>query len=342
MSSPTAAAGGFAADDPDNHISWTSAPASDADSGVDGPNRHSQPKRRSTTALLGLIVLMLIAGAALTGMAAKNMHDKKEAERNYQAPVAADIGLTQAQLDRLAGIIPGSDETTGNGNKTTAGTADGSSDDPNVRDSDKDGVPDAQDPAPHDPKIWLPAGWIPPINDPTSDWTAPASGSQPSSVVHPYTNTTASAIAKYGPNQLVVPALGRHGRVVYVSISRGFMQVPGAQEAGLWHEGAKPGKPGASMFVGHVDNYVRQGGLMGMVYALQPGMTVWWNDAKGTPHRFVVVARTSYNKHGLPSSLFSQSGPARTYLVTCSGKIETRPDGSRHYVNNMVATVIPA
>ena len=55
--------------------------------------------------------------------------------------------------------------------------------------------------------------------------------------------------------------------------------------------------------------------------------------------RYRVTSVRRVRKQGLPSSIYSRSGPARLVLVTCGGPFDTK---TGHYRDNVVVTAVPA
>lgn len=112
------------------------------------------------------------------------------------------------------------------------------------------------------------------------------------------------------------------------------LQVPGqASEAGWWSGGARPGRPGASVVVGHVDS--RSGpGVFYRLDALSTGDEIEVVYPNGSRARFAVTHRRQTRKNNFPTKVVygDTEGPTLR-LVTCAGSF----DHSRgHYRSNLI------
>jgi hypothetical protein len=111
---------------------------------------------------------------------------------------------------------------------------------------------------------------------------------------------------------------------------------------GFWSGGARPGDAlGTAVLVGHVSDDRDRPGVLGRVRGVRRGALVVVQDASGRRHRYRVTAVRSYAKAALPRSVFSQHGPHRLVLLTCSHRV-TYPGGAFHYARNLVVTARPA
>jgi hypothetical protein len=72
---------------------------------------------------------------------------------------------------------------------------------------------------------------------------------------------------------------------------------------------------------------------------LRPGARVRVRTGART-YLFRAVRVRSYPKARLPRGVFSQSGPHRLVLITCSHKV-TYPNGAFHYAQNLVVIARP-
>ena len=118
------------------------------------------------------------------------------------------------------------------------------------------------------------------------------------------------------------------------------MQIPlDPRRVGWWTGGAAPGdSSGTTVIVGHV-NYSGVIGTLATLVTLRPGDHVTIAE----PHRmlrYAIAAVHTYPKTtGLPSEVFTRTGPARLVLITCGGPFD-RATGN--YEDNIVAYARPA
>jgi hypothetical protein len=137
------------------------------------------------------------------------------------------------------------------------------------------------------------------------------------------------------PVRLSLPTLGVDAPVVPVGLeSDGTMQIPGAQEAGWYSPGRRPGAAtGSAVIAAHID----YGGRVGVFFRLpelQVGAEISVQDDEGTVHRFVVTERFQVGKADLPvEELFRTGGGPTLTLITCGGAFD--PD-ERRYRDNIV------
>lgn len=141
--------------------------------------------------------------------------------------------------------------------------------------------------------------------------------------------------------RLVIGSVGIVARVVPVWFVGRRLQIPAAVSAvGFWTDGARLGDAvGRTVLVGHVSDNSDRPGVMGRIRRLEHGAEVRVR-AGGRAHRFRVVRIRSYAKAGLPRSVFSQTGPHRLVLITCSQRVATA-GGGFHYVRNLVVEAVP-
>lgn len=133
--------------------------------------------------------------------------------------------------------------------------------------------------------------------------------------------------------------------------SNGALAIPSDVHAvGMWDGGAQlsdaDGKPvdqGTTLLAGHVD-YVGQGaGALYNLYLVKPGAIVYAADAAGRITRWRVASLTVVEKSKLPSWVFAGAiGPRKLVIVTCGGPVEYSAEYGNTYLDNVIATAIPA
>ena len=164
-----------------------------------------------------------------------------------------------------------------------------------------------------------------------------------SSQVSPEVGTTARPkLARPEPGapaRITIPALHVDARVLPVHAPDNTLIPPSdPMELGWWADGAKPGsRHGAVLVAGHT---VHNGdGALDPLGTLPRGSTVEVRTATGERLRYRAQTVRTYSKGSIAQQaqrLFSQRGPARLVLVTC-----TDWDGTR-YLSNTVVVAVPA
>ncbi len=127
----------------------------------------------------------------------------------------------------------------------------------------------------------------------------------------------------------------------------GRMEVPKAPnfDKAAWYKySPSPGQYGASIIVGHVDSYAKNGASVFFNLArLKLGETVVVKRSDQTNATFSVWAVRDYGKTGLPADVIYKpvTNSAELRLITCSGAFDA---ASQSYENVTVifATLVPA
>lgn len=143
--------------------------------------------------------------------------------------------------------------------------------------------------------------------------------------------------------RLTVPGVGIRAGVVPVGFVSGQLQIPPSLgRVGDWRGGARPGDAiGNLVVVGHVSDNSDRPGVMSKLRHVRPGQVVRLIARDGEVHRFVVTATRNYSKGRLPRAIFTQSGPMRLRLITCTHRV-SYSGGHFHYTDNLVVTARPA
>ncbi len=149
-----------------------------------------------------------------------------------------------------------------------------------------------------------------------------------------------TVVTPTSPQRLVIPALGVDAAIVAVGLEPdGSMEIPGADEAGWYHYGPRPGDPtGSAVLAGHVDHN-RTAGVFIELRRLGIGDEIEVTDRDGVMRRFRVVERFQVDKGELPGpELFRTTGDPVLTLITCGGRFNRK---SHHYADNIVIRATP-
>ncbi|MGX1951845.1 class F sortase [Streptomyces anulatus] len=94
---------------------------------------------------------------------------------------------------------------------------------------------------------------------------------------------------------------------------------------GWWSDGPRPGGPGATVVVGHVDSATGPGAFHGPS-TLDPGDEVTMVQDDRSAITFTVRALRQYGKDAFPDSqVYATSGPPALHLITCWGTYDRGP-----------------
>lgn len=153
-------------------------------------------------------------------------------------------------------------------------------------------------------------------------------------------------------SHLVIPSLCADGPIVPTFQQRdGALTIPhDVHEVGIWNGGAQLSGPdgtqlsqGTTLLAGHVD-YVGQGaGTLYNLHRVEPGAIIYAADPSGYVTRWQVTSLDVVLKSELPSWVFAgTTGPRRLVIVTCGGPIQYVPGYGNTYLDNVIATAVPA
>ncbi|MFJ4963778.1 Sortase family protein [Streptomyces sp. ADI96-02] len=142
------------------------------------------------------------------------------------------------------------------------------------------------------------------------------------------------------PVRIRIPALGLDQPLISLRVQQdGRLGVPDEPERiGWWSDGPRPGGPGATIVVGHVDSATGPGAFHGLS-TLDPGDKVTLVRDDGSTIAFTIRALRQYEKDAFPDSqVYATGGPSALHLITCSGAY----DRSRgEYRDNLVVYATP-
>lgn len=141
------------------------------------------------------------------------------------------------------------------------------------------------------------------------------------------------------PVRVVIPAIGVDASLIGVGLADdGSMQVPGFGMAAWYTEGPRPGHPGPSVVVAHVDS--RAGpDVFHRLHELTLGDKVHVVYDGGDRVTFLVASSTQAPKDALPiDDIWPLTDQRMLTLVTCGGTFDR---SSGHYRDNIIVYTTP-
>jgi sortase (surface protein transpeptidase) len=165
----------------------------------------------------------------------------------------------------------------------------------------------------------------------------PTSSLTPHSELSSY-RSTRTHTATAPPVRLRIPAIDVDAAVQRLGLEKnGSIQVPkGADGAGWWEGGPRPGQVGPAVILGHVK--FDGPAVFQQLERLQPGNEVFVEREDGTTARFVVTHEGTYRKAAFPSDLvYYPTLQPELRLVTCEGPID---GGTGRYRDNLVVFAV--
>jgi hypothetical protein len=132
------------------------------------------------------------------------------------------------------------------------------------------------------------------------------------------------------PVRVTVRSVGLAAPVVPVQRAGDGIGVPPAGEAGWYDGGPRPGEPGRSVLIGHVDDIAGHLAAFGRIAAVRDGAEIKIADAHGRVRAFQVVGRAEVRKTGFPAAdVYGPSAHPVLVLITCGGPWLGRARGYR-------------
>src|SRR3954469_6538476 len=121
------------------------------------------------------------------------------------------------------------------------------------------------------------------------------------------------------PTHLSIPSLDVEADVQRVGATQTGLEVPQVGRAGWFEDGPRPGEPGRSVVIGHLDSQ-NGPGLFALLPGVKTGSDVSVKDAAGNVHRFQVVGKAQVPKATFPSgAVYGPSDRPVLGLITCGG-----------------------
>ena len=142
------------------------------------------------------------------------------------------------------------------------------------------------------------------------------------------------------PVQLRIPSIGVNARLQQVWLAPDGTVAPphGYRDAAWYAKSARPGQPGPSILVGHVDSTSGPAVFFNLV-TLKAGAEVLVDRADKSTVRFRVSGRIQVAKSRFPADLvYGPTLSPSLRLVTCGGKWNK---ATGHYLDNVVVTALP-
>jgi LPXTG-site transpeptidase (sortase) family protein len=182
------------------------------------------------------------------------------------------------------------------------------------------------------------------VEQETAPVTAPATeipmtSSAPPAVARATTAIQATATPVVGPAPVAIRsgAIGLQSVLEHVGLQAddGGVEVPDFALAGWYRFGSRPGQPGPTVIVGHVDS--RSGpAVFFRLRELDPGDTVEVELADGTIAVYEVIGTQQFPKAEFPTfEVFGGTDTDLLRLVTCTGAFDR---DMRSYFDNLVVT----
>lgn len=152
---------------------------------------------------------------------------------------------------------------------------------------------------------------------------APARLDRGSLPIHPGSGRAASSGSRTpaAPTRIRIPAISLDQPLISLRVQQdGRLGVPDEPgNIGWWSDGPRPGGPGATVVVGHVDSATGPGAFHGLS-TLDPGDEVTMVHDDRSTITFAVRALRQYGKDAFPDSqVYATSGPPALHLITCWG-----------------------
>ena len=123
------------------------------------------------------------------------------------------------------------------------------------------------------------------------------------------------------PAHISIRSVGLSAAVVPIkATASGDLGVPPPGSAGWYDAGARPGEPGRSVLIGHVDDLAGRLAAFGRIANVKDGAQIEVADARGRVLAFEVVGRAQVRKSGFPSrDVYGASQRPVLVLITCGG-----------------------
>ncbi len=144
------------------------------------------------------------------------------------------------------------------------------------------------------------------------------------------------------PDHLFVPSLGIYARINtrgdFGKLLNNTLVLPHSSEVTRWQDGGSvTSAKGNIVIAGHVSFNGVHGALFSLS-SIKAGNLAYITDADGNRATFQLDHSDSILKEMLPQSIWDKYGVKRLTLVTCTGKLIKRADGTWHFDSNQVAT----
>jgi len=140
------------------------------------------------------------------------------------------------------------------------------------------------------------------------------------------------------PVRVSIPDLEIDAPVRPVGASPAGIDVPPVDKAGWFDGGPRPGEPGRTILVGHVDSYEGPA-IFATLATAATGQSVRVTDAEGSDHLYRVDGKVSVPKSDFPATrVYAATTDSTLALITCGGPFD-RSTG--HYENSVIVFASP-
>jgi hypothetical protein len=151
-------------------------------------------------------------------------------------------------------------------------------------------------------------------------------GSQPVAPPPAGTTTEQRPAEPAEPAELTIPKIGAHSTLVGLNLNADdSIEVPPVSaplQAGWFAGGPRPGEPGPSVILGHV-NGGGHAGIFARLHELQPGDEVLVGRTDGATMRFVVRKVDQIAKNQFPTeAVYGDTAGPELRLITCGGTFD--------------------
>jgi hypothetical protein len=124
------------------------------------------------------------------------------------------------------------------------------------------------------------------------------------------------------PVSVAIPALHADIDIEPVSAAPTGIEVPEIGRAGWFDAGPRPGEPGRTVLIGHLDG-LTEPGVFEHVPALAAGSPIVVRDGDGGVHEYEVTGKLQVPKSEFPASeVYGASDAPVLVLITCGGSYE--------------------
>lgn len=126
------------------------------------------------------------------------------------------------------------------------------------------------------------------------------------------------------PTALRVPSIGVDTSPLSLGLNKDHrLEVPPGDPgspAGWYNQSPVPGKPGPSVFLGHVNDTEGGSGVFAELRTLKPGDTITVDRDDGSEVRFTVTKGQEYPKDHFPTAeVYGHTAGPELRLITCDG-----------------------
>ena len=135
------------------------------------------------------------------------------------------------------------------------------------------------------------------------------------------------------PVEVSLPGVGVSARIGAVGARKGTIELPPVTRAGWFKGGPRPGEPGRTVIIGHVDTKKGPAVFADLPKARR-GDGVLVTDAGGRVRRYRVVSAISVPKEYFPvSQVYARTPTSTLVLITCGGAFDRN---TGHYELNVL------